>query len=413
MVASGTARAAFFSLCIICSGLSIQAQSTITSIDARAQLNQLLAAKGQFRKQRWVEREVQECHEGCCGKQCAADCTRCRKVRQSFLETYTDVLRVTDVTAVVVGDLVVDTHFNLLPDQFHVHSLDVINCSPDQPQSLTKTLAVNVQTSTSFQMTRTVANTQSVSANVTYKYEDVGQAGLTLTGSQTVSLSSTAGQTFSKTVSQTEQVTLTAPPRKHSIAIMQVIEGGAQSAFRGKVRLDGPVDGNIDGISMASQLLSDAQRVFVVEGTLTVTDASQSQVIRTDSPVTSQFCKDQPAFAASDLETTLPQGSQSTIIDTTRFRPNQRSAVQLQRKARPLKIMGTGRRPRLALPFEGPVPEGTPGNICYIGPCNDPSDGTRPICYFDEDGACDECFDEPDPVCTLPEMQKLQHPPKK
>ena len=41
-------------------------------------------------------------------------------------------------------------------------------------------------------------------------------------------------------------------------------------------------------------------------------------------------------------------------------------------------------------------PLGTPGNICYIGPCNG---DTREECVYDNDGGCTECEDVVSPVC--------------
>lgn len=174
------------------------AQSTITSIDARAELNRLLAKKGLFRQQRTVSREILDCHDGCCGHECAADCTRCTKKQQDVVETYSDVLRVGSVHATVTGELLVDTHFDLLPDEFHVHLLDVVNCSPDQPQALQKSLAVTVETSTQVQMTRTVTNTETIQANLKYTYEKVGEAGLTLTGTQTITLTAQTTQSWKR-----------------------------------------------------------------------------------------------------------------------------------------------------------------------------------------------------------------------
>jgi hypothetical protein len=41
----------------------------------------------------------------------------------------------------------------------------------------------------------------------------------------------------------------------------------------------------------------------------------------------------------------------------------------------------------------------TQGSLCYIGPCWQDGSGTRPVCYLDENGACEDCYDEPDRVC--------------
>jgi len=40
----------------------------------------------------------------------------------------------------------------------------------------------------------------------------------------------------------------------------------------------------------------------------------------------------------------------------------------------------------------------TEGDICYIGPCNEGST-TRPVCYFDDQGSCTNCYDEEDHAC--------------
>jgi hypothetical protein len=40
----------------------------------------------------------------------------------------------------------------------------------------------------------------------------------------------------------------------------------------------------------------------------------------------------------------------------------------------------------------------TAGEICYIGPCNE-GETTRPVCYLDDEGSCDDCWDEEDHAC--------------
>ncbi len=42
-------------------------------------------------------------------------------------------------------------------------------------------------------------------------------------------------------------------------------------------------------------------------------------------------------------------------------------------------------------------PGGTPGNICYIGPCDG---GSRTECVYDDKGECTQCSEIASPVCS-------------
>src|SRR5436305_11219565 len=93
-------------MCIASSVVVVPAiAQTVTSIDVPAEVNKLLAAKGQHRKQRVVPRSRKECNTFPCHHG-ESECTRCKTVTDNVVETYTDVLRVTDVSLHVVGDQV-------------------------------------------------------------------------------------------------------------------------------------------------------------------------------------------------------------------------------------------------------------------------------------------------------------------
>ena len=385
------------------------AQSEITSINARAELDRLLATKGHFRKQRLVAQDVRECDWRPCHMG-DHECLRCTTVRKEVPQTYTDTLRLAgNATGVVKGEVLVEPQFSVLPDQFHLHPLDVVNCSPDQPQSLTKTLAVNLQTTTSVQVTRGVTNTTTITGNVQFKFLDVGSASLTIQGSRAVNFSTTESQQTSNTLSQTEQVTLAAPPRTRSQAVLRVIEGGARAPFRATVVLDGPLDSNLDGKTMASHVLSEAERTVNVEGVLQVTSASQSQVVRKDLPVTAELCggNDRRVEITEYEQTTLPADSLATDIDVTFVTGKSLGALAPARTLAGLfGIAATDSTPRpkrlSGRPFDDLLVTGVVGNICYIGPCNIPPDGRRLVCRYDDTGACFDCFDARDPVCDAP-----------
>jgi hypothetical protein len=407
--------ALLLALCLLATDLS--AQSQITTIDAQAELNRLLSTKGKFRKERLVEQTVRECEY----KPCLMgdhECLRCQNVKKHVQQVYTDHLRVSAVTGFVKGDVFVDPKFAILPDELHLHPMDIVNCSPDEKQSLTKTLGGTHQATTSLQVTRSVTNTTTITGNVQFKFLDVGSAQLTLSGSRAVTFTTTESQTASETLNRTETVTLVAPPRTRSKAVLRVIEGGAIAPFRATIVLDGPVDANLDGKQMASQVLSEAERTIQVEGILRVSSASQTQVIRTDAPVTAEYCplKDERIHITEWERISVPADAIATELDMSSLTEKK---LQIVRPAKHFaSLFGTAstdstkkHESRLVgQPFDDLMSSGIPGNVCYIGPCNLPPDGHRLVCRYDESGACFDCFDARDPVCDAPPDPKTAKP---
>ena len=369
---------------------SLLAQATVTSIDVPAELNARLAKKGHYRKERTIEKEERRCE-----LVDVSDKTflHCKTEKVPSTEIYSDVLRILSTQAVVNGELDVDSSYQLLPDKFHVHVVDVVNCSPDQPQSLSKTLSVTANSTTSVQNTRSLSNTQTISTTLRWNFTGVGQAGLTLSGSQTVNLSTTTAQSWSHAVTQTEQVTVNAPPQTRSQGYLRVIEGGAEATFRGSVTFDGPVEANLDGVERASELLTAAERTFPVEGVIGVTSASQAQVLRKDTKLAESWCSIQPALLSSLYR--------RTVLAPTSFLLGDPAIKGQARRPTPRRPKTIDRSSRvISMSLAGDVATGTPGDLCHIAPCNEPLDGYRMYCYFDDDGDCfGDCMDEYDPVC--------------
>lgn len=72
--------------------------------------------------------------------------------------------------------------------------------------------------------------------------------------------------------------------------------------------------------------------------------------------------------------------------------------LNLEKKSKPIpasRLKETLARAKLA----NLRPFGTPGTICYIGPCNG---GYREECVYADDGACTSCTDVTSPVCGEP-----------
>jgi hypothetical protein len=317
----------------------------------------------------------------------------------NVVETYTDALRLTDVSLRVVGGQVnVDSKRTILPDKVHFHDSDVINCSPDTPQSETKTLQVTFQTARSIQMTRAVSHSQQITAKVGFTFEHVGSADLTISGTDSVTLTNQTAQTVTETISASDQVTVTAAPLKRAQVSLQVIEGGIQSTFHAKLVADGPVDANIDGISVASQVLSESERTFDVDGILTVTSASQSKVLRHDTSLTAAFCAGKPQITITDLNDSLNVGSVSTLLPTATLLSGQTATLtadtidKLLTHVGSVSVAGRGNPPlkQVVEPFGDLLSDAEPESICFIGLC-DPVTGTRVVCFADDEGACAVC----------------------
>jgi len=60
--------------------ISLAASSLLASgqvVDVSEEVAAALRSLGQVRKSRTVSKQIEECYEGCCGRSCENDCTKC------------------------------------------------------------------------------------------------------------------------------------------------------------------------------------------------------------------------------------------------------------------------------------------------------------------------------------------------
>lgn len=364
--------------------------------DVSSILNSRLATKGHVTRNQYVEHQVQECHDGCCGHLCEADCTKCHTVTKGEVVTVTDVPTLTNIEIVSVSNLAVDNaQVTQLPDQIYRKEVVFINCSKSE-QTFTQGFSLAVTTSESATMTRTVTTSLSATAKADWDFGAYGKYGISLTGSRAVALTDTSTQGTSATTTHSFTDPIKVQPGNIGTGALWVFTMNMQAPFSGTIIFDGPLVPNNEGYVRASQLLSVAERTISVEGVLAVTSASKTFNGIWEN---STDCSANSGTSSETLEFSGAVGTVTTLMDPYRGVDNALLVqLGLAPNGRSLKARSIERqeKSKVKTPF---LTGGTPGDYCYIGPCNRPLDGYRPICRYDGDGACFDCYDEAESIC--------------
>lgn len=320
-------------------------------------------------------------------------CTDCRKVARTRSEVYTTPARATSIEVELVNSLeVVEAKVNSLPDEILTEIVEDLNCTDNKERS---TLSVSLDMSNSWdsRVTKGVNYTKSLTANVGFKGKLVN-AGLSGTYSTTVSLTNSQGESERKGVSTTKSIPITVDPGHKYILKYLGWQHQASIPFVGEVVVNGNLEPNNDNKKRISAILNQKQRTITVKGLLNVSLAGQTKIVRNSVDESKGECADSENTGKHVTrrynETSLSPSGKSTFITTKSFVDE-----LLDEKVRPLVMSKkTALKDHLL---------GTPGAWCYTGPCNDPLDGYREVCYSDEEGYCQDCRDEWDSVCEPPD----------
>jgi hypothetical protein len=401
-----------------CPAGPLLAQSNVTiSTDVGSELNARLAGARTVRKQRWHDVERRVCRDSCCGKGCEFDCEKCRVEKVQELETYTDVARSTSLDVVRVSDLLVNrAQLAELPESVEIAAYRILNCSANEA-SQTINLSRTVSVGHAITKMRSVSTGQSIHASLQFDLGKFGRAGTDISLNTSVLVSDTEAETRQEQIMRS--VSFGARPRGNgywTITQFMVYVVTLEIPFSGTVVFDGDIDGNIDGITKASQLLSEQERTFAVEGLIRVSSASEGYVRILEAKADPAECESVPGTVAESIESSMVVGSYSTIVAkpnrivrdvTDTYFAGENPIAGARRFAERITERSAEPRER-ALPDKRlaellsnmVVTQGTPGNLCYIAPCNYPYDGYREVCYFDEEGWCQDCSEEFDAICA-------------
>lgn len=276
--------------------LSLLTPASAQPIDVTATLNSALQAKGQVRKVRTITRRDKQCETTCCAG-CRVDCERCRDVDIQEQVQYTEPLRATSIQIVRIYELEFgEPVINALPEAVRLQTFRSLNCTGIS-QTTSATLSVNVTTGDSISVARSMSTGSSLTVNASFGLGSVGSAGASVSVNRNFSLTTTEAQTRSNSYSLTESITKVVASKTELWGELRAIESNLSVPFTVRALFDGAVDGNLDGYSRISQVLSEEERTIATHGLLAATAASDAQTAFYERRLTPEECHKKPADA--------------------------------------------------------------------------------------------------------------------
>lgn len=244
-------------------------------VDVRQALESQLSAAGQVAKRRTVPQEYVECVDRCC-QRCEVECSRCTKKVRQVEQTYSEQLHVATIAVQQVPVMEYgQAILNNIPEKILLQTFQGTNCGATT-QTANSSVSISAATSETLSVTNAVSTGTTINAGVTYTIQSFGSANVGVSVNRTVSLSKSASETHSETITRTDSVNKTMAPMTRLLAEYRVVESSMSVPFKAAILVDGDVDANLNGYKKISDVLRDpAKRTFVAQGMLSVTAASQ------------------------------------------------------------------------------------------------------------------------------------------
>lgn len=251
-------------VCITIGALQVHmAQAATLEIDPAAVLNERLASKGAFNKERWVPYTERVCRTTPCGgRNCEIGGEEvCTDVQTQRREVYASPLTVTSTEPVRVSDLVVDrAQLRTLPDKVNGEAATIVNCGSTEI-SQTFTLSRTVTVGSTVSKSVSVRKGQKIDARLTANLKEPtsgvgGSSSIGISVDRSVTVTDGSTETTSNTVTRSQSTMARAKPgRVVSRVELLVYEAAVEAPFTGTVVFDGPLEANLNGLTRASELL--------------------------------------------------------------------------------------------------------------------------------------------------------------
>ncbi|WP_338810708.1 hypothetical protein V2V90_20080 [Agrobacterium leguminum] len=281
--------------------------------------------------------------------------------------------------------------------RLHVQSKQIVNCTAVE-QSGTASLSLSFTVSSTTTLSRSLSNTRGFNLNVRYSYGGFGIGG-GATYSETVSNTESTSKSKSETISRSNSDSLRVPPKNSYVAEIRMEEVYGRVPFSAIVLIDGDLSGNNRGLKRLSEIASVAQRSFEVTGMIQLGGGANAKTVFRPIPFEQSLCEAGDGLVVRDIKPDLNyypgmEGVVSKLGDLDFAKSSTTVASRTRAGAKLLNWTPSKNSPATI----ASTVAGEPGAFCYMGPCEEGTGG-RNVCYFDEEGACNSCYIEPDPVC--------------
>jgi len=246
-----------------------------TDVDVAGFINSALQRKGvMVTKTRTVE-----IYQEVCDNSGFHHLRSCQNIGHPETQTYTDNARVTSGNVASASAIAFDNAaMTTLPTQLLSQRQDYVNCGQD-PMQLGQTLLVSGTSNASISKSQTISSSMTISMSDSATVSaGIGSAtsniGFSFTAGISDQNSKSEGQ--SQTVARTWTLNMSVPPGHHGFAELWAFQSNVTIPFSATVVVDGPLEPNVSGSTLASQLLSVSDRTMPYSGVVTAGNVSQS-----------------------------------------------------------------------------------------------------------------------------------------
>lgn len=159
------------------------------------------------------------------------------------------------------------------PDRAIISRKDIRNTSP---ATITSSIALSVSCNSSWSVQKSNAITTTVGISAQVGFDFVLTGSTTLNFSKVVNLTDARTEGGSETVVRATTDNIALGPRQSIRIEFLAYEMTREIPYEAKVVFDGPLTTNTSGFTVASQLLSNDERTFIVKGKIRVTGVSET-----------------------------------------------------------------------------------------------------------------------------------------
>jgi hypothetical protein len=297
--------------CSVLLMLSSMYVNTSKAEDAAAFLNKALSGKPAVQRERTVMVRKQRCRTYRIPNIANGGAwTECEDADVPEVQRFLDAARVTSTQVTLVRGLTFDERrVTQLPHHPLLFRMTYKNCADGT--TLTNNLTLSVTGTKSLAVTKTKTVTTTLGVTTAFKGEmKVGVADFgnttTFKFERAVALTETVTDTETHTETRSQSWTVNVPAKKMGQVEMLAFQTTIEIPFSATVVVDGPLEANKSGVSNASDLLPEAERTMPFEGTLTLSDVSDSTYTTTNFP-------GNPACAADEVGKVVSEGRQYTL----------------------------------------------------------------------------------------------------
>lgn len=166
-----------------------------------------------------------------------------------------------------------------LPEITLLSRKDIVNLG-DASITSSQTLSVSGTRGWSFTKTRSITTTIGATRNLSVGIPGIGSSSMGLSWSQGVTVSNSTTESWSETVTRSTSETVSVGPRRCVAYELLAYQVAVEIVITASLVVDGALNSNTSGLTLASELLSIEERTLPFEAILRIEDVSHA-IIRT------------------------------------------------------------------------------------------------------------------------------------